>query len=87
MHAGGYSNCSRLEEDASTGRIVSALPAVLLLSGVMKLTKAPAAVQGLVHFGYPENLILGGLCGGGRLNFFPRIVRPNTWIVRAKYRS
>lgn len=43
-----------------TGRIVSALPAVvLLLSGVMKLAKAPAVVQGLAHFGYPENLILG----------------------------
>jgi DoxX-like protein len=43
-----------------TGRIVSALPAVvLLLSGVMKLTQAPAVVQGLAHFGYPEHLILG----------------------------
>jgi hypothetical protein len=43
-----------------TGRIMSALPAVgLLLSAMMKLTKAPAAVQGLAHFGYPEHLMLG----------------------------
>jgi hypothetical protein len=42
------------------GRIVSALcVVVLLLSAVLKLTKAPAAVEGLAHFGFSDNLILG----------------------------
>ena len=39
------------------GRIVSALPVLMLLfSGVMKLIKPAAVVQGFAHFGYPESL-------------------------------
>ncbi|HKV60677.1 MAG TPA: DoxX family protein [Candidatus Acidoferrum sp.] len=42
------------------GRILTALPAVLLLfSGVMKLMKPAPVVQGFAHFGYPESLIIG----------------------------
>ncbi len=42
------------------GRIISALPALLLLfSGVAKLMKPVPIVQGFAHFGYPETLILG----------------------------
>jgi DoxX-like family len=42
------------------GRIVSALPALLLLfSGMMKLLKMPAVIEGMAHYGYPEHLILG----------------------------
>ena len=41
------------------GRIISALPALLLLfSGTMKLLKVPAVMEGMVHYGYPEHLIL-----------------------------
>ena len=41
------------------GRIISALPVLLLLfSGVMKLLKPAPVVQGFAHYGYPENLIL-----------------------------
>ena len=39
------------------GRIVSALPAFLLLfSGTMKLFKMPAVIEGMPHYGYPEHL-------------------------------
>jgi hypothetical protein len=39
------------------GRIVSALPALLLLfSGTMKLFKMPAVIEGMAHYGYPEHL-------------------------------
>jgi hypothetical protein len=42
------------------GRILSALPALLLLfSGVMKLMKPAPVVQGFAHFGYPESHIPG----------------------------
>ena len=42
------------------GRILSALPALmLLLSGVMKLAKPASVVEGFAHFGYPEHVILG----------------------------
>jgi uncharacterized membrane protein YphA (DoxX/SURF4 family) len=42
-----------------TGRIISALPVLLLLfAGSMKLMKPPAVVQGFAHYGYPERLIL-----------------------------
>jgi len=42
------------------GRILSALPALLLLfSGVMKLLKPAPVLQGFAHFGYPESHILG----------------------------
>jgi hypothetical protein len=40
------------------GRIISALPVLLLLfSGVMKLLKLPAVVEGFARYGYPEHLI------------------------------
>ena len=42
------------------GRIISSLPALLLLfSGGMKLMKLAAVVQGFAHFGYPESYIFG----------------------------
>jgi len=42
------------------GRIVSALPVLMLLfSGVMKLVKPAAVVEGFVRLGYPESLSLG----------------------------
>jgi len=41
------------------GRIISALTAFLLLfSGLMKLLKAQAVIEGMAHYGYPEHLIL-----------------------------
>ncbi len=41
------------------GRILSALPVLMLLfSGVMKLMKPAPVVQGFAHFGYPESLAL-----------------------------
>src|SRR6185312_1608959 len=41
-----------------TGRVLSALPVLMLvMSAVMKLVKAKAAVEGFVKFGYPENVI------------------------------
>ena len=40
------------------GRIISALPVLLLLfSGVMKLMKPAAVMQGFAGYGYPESLI------------------------------
>src|SRR5215831_12639778 len=42
------------------GRIVSALPVLLLLlSAVMKLVKPAPVVEGFAHLGYPESLALG----------------------------
>ena len=42
------------------GRIMSALPVLmLLLSGVMKLVKPASVVEGFVRLGYPESLALG----------------------------
>lgn len=42
-----------------TGRIISALPVLMLLfSGAMKLMKPVPVVQGFAHYGYPERLIL-----------------------------
>ena len=42
------------------GRIISALPVLLLLfSGVMKLMKPAAVLEGLAQLGYPESLALG----------------------------
>lgn len=42
-----------------TGRVVSALPVLMLLfSGVMKVMKPAPVVQGFAHYGYPERLIL-----------------------------
>lgn len=41
------------------GRMVSALPALLLLaSGSAKLMKAAPVIQGFAHFGVPANLIM-----------------------------
>jgi len=41
------------------GRIISALAAFLLLfSGLMKLLKVSAVIEGMAHYGYPERLIL-----------------------------
>jgi DoxX-like family len=40
-------------------RIISALPALLLLfSGTMKLLKVPAVIEGMAHYGYPVHLIV-----------------------------
>jgi hypothetical protein len=42
-----------------TGRVVSAIPVLLmLLSAVMKLLKVAAVVQGLPRYGYPESQIV-----------------------------
>ena len=42
------------------GRIISALPVLMLLfSGVVKLMKPTAVVQELARLGYPESLALG----------------------------
>ncbi|TLY34712.1 MAG: DoxX family protein [Nitrospirae bacterium] len=42
------------------GRIMSALPVLmLLLSGVMKLVKPAAVVEGFARLGYPESLTVG----------------------------
>ena len=42
------------------GRIVSAIPVLLLLfSGVMKLAKPAPVVEGFLRLGYPERLALG----------------------------
>ena len=42
------------------GRIMSALPVLMLLfSGVMKLVKPAPVVEGFAHLGYPESLALG----------------------------
>jgi len=42
------------------GRIMSALPVLmLLLSGVMKLAKPAVVVEGFVRLGYPESLTVG----------------------------
>ncbi len=41
------------------GRILSAIPILLLLfSGVMKLMKPAPVLQGFAHYGYPESLIV-----------------------------
>jgi hypothetical protein len=42
------------------GRIMSALPALMLLfSGVMKLMKPAGVIEGFTRLGYPESLALG----------------------------
>jgi hypothetical protein len=42
------------------GRIISALPVLMLLfSAAMKLAKPPAVIEGMAHLGYPENLAFG----------------------------
>ena len=43
-----------------TGRIMSALPVLMLLfSGAMKLVKPPGLAEGFAHLGLPVNLSLG----------------------------
>jgi hypothetical protein len=43
-----------------TGRIMSILPALLLLfGGVMDLVKPPSFVEGTLKMGYPESIIVG----------------------------
>lgn len=43
-----------------TGRIISAIPALLLVfSGVMKILKPPSVVQGFAHYGYPDTQMIG----------------------------
>jgi hypothetical protein len=40
------------------GRIISAIPVLLLLfSGAMKMLKLPSVLQGFAAYGYPEHLI------------------------------
>ena len=42
-----------------TGRVISALPVLLLVfSAIMKLAKPPTVVVGFAKFGYPEHLIV-----------------------------
>ncbi|HEY7208989.1 MAG TPA: DoxX family protein [Bryobacteraceae bacterium] len=42
-----------------TGRVLSAIPILLLLlSAVMKFAKPPAVLQGFAHYGYAEGLIV-----------------------------
>lgn len=42
-----------------TGRVVSTLPALMLLfAGGMKLMKSAAVLQGFAQYGYPERLIV-----------------------------
>jgi DoxX-like protein len=42
-----------------TGRVMSALPVLLILLGaVMKLMKLPAVIEGFAHSGVPEKLIV-----------------------------
>ena len=41
------------------GRIISTLPVVfLLVDGVMKVMKAPVAVEGSIQLGYPEKVVV-----------------------------
>lgn len=43
-----------------TGRVMSALPVLMLLfSAAMKFVKPSEVVQGFTHLGYPESLALG----------------------------
>jgi hypothetical protein len=42
-----------------TGRVISALPALMLLfAGGMKLMKSAAVLQGFAQYGYPERLVV-----------------------------
>jgi hypothetical protein len=43
-----------------TGRVVSGLTVLfLLVDGIMKVMKAPVAVQGSIQLGYPESVVAG----------------------------
>jgi hypothetical protein len=64
------------------GRIVSALPVLMLLfSGVMKLMKPASVVEGFAHLGYPEGLALG--LGIAELTCAVVYVIPRTSILGA----
>lgn len=42
-----------------TGRVISALPVLMLLfGGIMSLMKPPVVLQSLAHLGYPERLAI-----------------------------
>ena len=57
--ASGAQALSVSKKQLWAGRIISALPALLLLfSGVMKLLKPAPVLQGFAHYGYPESLIV-----------------------------
>ena len=57
--ASGAQTLSVSKNQLWAGRIISALPALLLLfSGVMKLLKPAPVLQGFAHYGYPESLIV-----------------------------
>lgn len=65
-----------LSTTLTTGRILSALPALFLLfDGIMKLVKPPVVVQSTVELGYPESAIFGlgvALVLATLLYIFPR---------------
>ncbi|HYW98657.1 MAG TPA: DoxX family protein [Candidatus Elarobacter sp.] len=57
--ASGAQALSVSKKQLWAGRIISALPVLLLLfSGVMKLLKPTPVLQGFAHYGYPESLIV-----------------------------
>ena len=57
--ASGAQALSVSKKQLWAGRIISALPVLLLLfSGVMKLLKPTPILQGFAHYGYPESLIV-----------------------------
>jgi hypothetical protein len=61
---------------------MSALPVLLLLfSGVMKLLKPAAVVEGFMHLGYPESLSLG--IGIAELTSVVIYVIPRTSVLGA----
>jgi hypothetical protein len=65
-----------------TGRVMSAVPVLmLLLSAVMKFMKPPQVVDGFVHLGYP----LGMVAGLGALEVFCTVIYliPSTSILGA----
>ncbi|HKW75059.1 MAG TPA: DoxX family protein [Terriglobales bacterium] len=42
-----------------TGRVISALPVLMLFfGGVMAFLKPPVVLQSMAHFGYPESLVI-----------------------------
>jgi len=57
--ASGAQALSVSKKQLWAGRIISALPVLLLLfSGVMKLLKPTPVLQGFAHYGYPKSLIV-----------------------------
>jgi uncharacterized membrane protein YphA (DoxX/SURF4 family) len=65
-----------------TGRIVSAVPVLMLvLSGVMKFVKPPMVLEGFVHLGLPEKLAFG--LGGLELLCTALYLIPRTAVLGA----